>query len=104
MSRRLTSAALTAALAMATLAASVTAAQEPAGPYFSAQLALPTTQGQAIAGGVLFKCEGSTCNGPRSGDRPLRVCSELRRKVGTISSFAANGEALSADDLARCNG
>lgn len=72
--------------------------------YFTVELAQPTEETTAIAGGVVFACEGSTCTGPRSGDRPLRVCSDLRRKVGTIASFTTNGEAISDSLLARCNG
>jgi hypothetical protein len=106
MSRPLTatfSAALAAALSLAAFAP-LSAAQTVAGPYFSVELAQPTGEAQAIAGGVLFTCEGTACTGPRSGDRPLRVCSELRREVGQIASFAVRGEAVSADLLARCNG
>jgi len=53
---------------------------------------------------VVFRCDGTTCTGPRSGDRPLRVCSQLRRQVGTIASFTSGGEALPDSRLARCNG
>jgi len=98
--------ALAAVLSAGALAApltSATASQSGSG-YFSAQLAEPTDETTPIAGGVVFRCEGSTCTGPRSGDRPLRVCSELRREVGTIANFTANGEAISERMLARCNG
>ncbi|KLI65164.1 CC_3452 family protein [Aurantiacibacter marinus] len=98
---------LAALLSFGAIAAPVTtatASSQARGSYFSVQLAEPTDEATAIAGGVVFACEGVTCTGPRSGDRPLRVCSELRRKVGTIASFTANGEAISDSLLARCNG
>ncbi|VVS99813.1 CC_3452 family protein [Erythrobacter sp. EC-HK427] len=97
---RLATIAATAALAMG--------APLAAAPAFIAHyevvLAQPTEEERVIAGGVVFACEGTACTGPRSSDRPLRVCSELRREVGTIASFTANGEALSESQLARCNG
>lgn len=95
---------LVAALPLAALAAPLDAAQTAAVPYFAAELAQPTAEAQAIAGGVLFRCEGTGCTGPRSGDRPVRVCSDLRREVGPIASFAVRGEPISAELLARCNG
>jgi hypothetical protein len=100
---RLFSSLLVAALPLAAFAAPLSA-QTASTPYFSVELAQPATDEQAIAGGVVFTCEGTTCTGPRSGDRPLRVCSELRREVGPIASFAVRGEPVAADLLARCNG
>ena len=72
-------------------------------PHFVAELAAPASEARAIAGGTVFACEGTVCTGGYSGHRPLRVCRQLQREVGTIASFSAGGEALSADDLARCN-
>jgi len=89
--------------AIAAPLSSASASQQPTS-YFTAELAQPTQETRAIAGGVQFRCEGTTCTGPRSRDRALRVCSELRREVGTIASFTANGDALSDSQLARCNG
>lgn len=83
---------------------STATASQARSSYYTAELAQPTEETTAIAGGVVFACEGVTCSGARSGDRPLRVCSDLRRKVGTIASFTANGEAMSESLLARCNG
>lgn len=91
--------------ATAALAAAAPLAAAPAlTSYYDVVLAAPTEEATMIAGGVVFTCEGTTCEGPRSRDRALRVCSELRREVGTITSFTANGEALSDAQLARCNG
>ena len=101
---RIIFATLAAAMSLTAIAAPISAAQERAAPYFTAELAQPTGETRVIAGGVVFRCEGTVCTGPRSGDRPMRVCSDLRREVGTITSFTARGEALSADRLATCNG
>lgn len=72
--------------------------------HYDVVLAQPTSEDMVIAGGVVFRCEGTACAGPRSRDRVLRVCSELRREVGPIASFIAGGEALPEAQLARCNG
>lgn len=96
--------ALAAALPLAALATPLAAAPASQAGHIVAQLAAPTDQARVIAGGVVFRCEGTTCTGPRSGDRPLRICTELRREVGTISGFTIGGEPVSESLLARCNG
>lgn len=101
---RLASPLLVAALALAGTIAPAALHAQNNGPYFSAQLAEPASEGRVIAGGVVFSCTDTTCVGPRSNDRPLRVCSQLRREVGAITSFSFNGEVMDASLLGRCNG
>lgn len=101
---RLATSLLAASLAVGAAFAPGALQARPDGAYFAAQLEAPASEGRVIAGGVVFHCEGTACTAPRSGTRPLRVCSELRRKVGTISSFSAGGEDLAARSLERCNG
>ena len=89
------------------LAAAITPAQaQPRanGPFYTAQLAQPTETTRAVAGGVAWNCQGSNCAAPKGTSRPLRMCRELKREVGQVTAFTANGETLSAEDLARCNG
>lgn len=74
------------------------------GVFYTAQLAAPASDSRTIAGGVAWSCRGSTCVAGKGTSRPLRVCRELQRSVGEVTSFIANGEALEAEDLARCNG
>lgn len=85
------------------LALSPLAAEAQSAAQFRAELAAPTTESQAIAGGVLWRCEGTSCTAPRNGKRPLRVCRELHRELGDIVSFEIDGEMLDEDTLARCN-
>ncbi len=85
------------------LAAAPAGAQGSA-PYFRAELVNPADEARVIAGGVLWRCEGTSCIAPENGKRPLRVCRDLNREVGKLSSFSINGEALAEDRLARCNG
>lgn len=74
------------------------------GGFYVAELVQPTEETRAVASGVAWRCAGATCAAPKAASRPLRVCRELQRKVGPVASFTADGEALAAEDLARCNG
>jgi hypothetical protein len=74
------------------------------GGFYVAELVQPTEETRTVASGVAWRCDGSTCAAPKAASRPLRVCRELQRKVGPVASFTAHGEALDAEDLARCNG
>ena len=104
MPNRLPVFALSAAATIAAVFAPAALQASPSAPYFSVELVEPAGKSEAIAGGVLFRCEGNACAAPRSRDRALRVCSELRREVGTIASFSAGGTLLPDTQLARCNG
>lgn len=73
-------------------------------PYYTVELANPTTESRAIAGGVAWACKGDTCVANKSSTRPINVCRDLSRKFGEIKSFTAKGEALAEDQLAKCNG
>ena len=99
----LSAAIISAGLASAAMLGSTPLRAQESAAYFSATLAQPASDTRVIAGGVLFACAGTLCTGPRSGTRPLRVCSDLRRKVGAIVSFSAQGEDLSDEQLGRCN-
>lgn len=96
---------VSAALALALgLAVAPGASAQGEGPHFRAQLAAPSAQARLAAGGVVWRCAETSCTAPRTGTRPLRMCRELKQSVGQIVSFEVAGAALSADDLARCNG
>ncbi|WP_162925224.1 CC_3452 family protein [Aurantiacibacter odishensis] len=101
---RLVSSAMLAALAVSATLTPASIQARTGASFYTVGLAQPASDDEVIAGGVLFRCEGTTCTAPRSRDRDLRVCSELRREVGTIASFNAGGTMLSDQHLARCNG
>lgn len=95
---------LAAALATSGSLAPAVVHANAAEPFYVAQLVEPADEDSVIAGGVVFRCEGTRCAAPRSSDRTLRVCSDLRRRVGSVAGFSAGGEVMSDADLARCNG
>ena len=98
-------------IALSALALAVAAAPQGApmaqpqggGAFYAAVIAAPATAPRLAAGGVAWTCEGTSCVAPRGTARPLRICRELKRKTGTITQFAVNGEPLSGEELARCN-
>ncbi len=90
----------TLALALAPTAIS---AQAPSA-RFVAELATPTAETHVVAGGVVWRCEATRCTAPFNGSRAARMCTQLGRELGPVARFEANGVALNADELARCNG
>ncbi len=100
--------AIVAALAWTTLTIGATIAPSPAhaaeGAYYRAELTAPATAGHTLAGGLVWKCAETACAAPKGTSRPAIVCARLAKEVGQVSAFTANGKALEAEDLARCNG
>lgn len=78
-------------------------AQPRSGSFYSATLTAPAEAPRAIAGGVVWTCAGTDCSAPRGTSRPGVMCARLVREVGTVSSFTADGVALDAAALERCN-
>jgi hypothetical protein len=83
--------------------AAATAQTRPTSPTYRVELAQPAAERQVLAAGVIWTCEGTTCTAPRSNSRPAIVCARLAREAGTVARFSAGGDALPADQLARCN-
>ncbi|MEZ5696964.1 MAG: hypothetical protein R3E18_11190 [Sphingomonadaceae bacterium] len=96
------------ALAWTTLSFGAALAPTPAAaaetPYYSVKLASPAKDATTIAGGVVWYCEGDACVARKGNTRPWVMCKRLARETGTITSFAYDGQALSEDQLAKCNG
>lgn len=96
----------TLALAYTALTFSVAVVPAPAnaatGPYYRAELAQPVADGTEIVRGTAWTCKGNVCVANKANSRPAIVCQRLAAKKGEVVSFAIEGEALSADDLARC--
>jgi hypothetical protein len=104
--RKVPHALIAAALALAAVLAgqSIPAEAAPAGAYpavLTAPLAAPRRE---IVDGAIWRCEGDRCSAPADGERAQSVCAKVARRFGPITSFAAPQGALSAEQLARCNG
>jgi hypothetical protein len=71
--------------------------------YYSATLSAPASEARFVAGGVAWTCEGITCVAGKTSARPLRICRGLNRKSGEIADFKVLGQAIEAEELAKCN-
>ena len=85
------------------VATSTTPANAAGGAYYSATLSTPAGDTTAVAGGVAWTCEGTTCVANKTSARPLRICRGLNRKFGEVAAFRVGGEELAAEELAKCN-
>ncbi len=90
-------------IATTLLSGAAAEAQPRSGAFYSATLVAPAEAPRAIAGGVVWNCSGSDCSAPRGTSRPVVMCARLVREVGTVSAFVADGIALDAVALERCN-
>ena len=73
--------------------------------FYEVQLAAPVDGARTtVLNDVAWKCEGATCRGSQGTSRAEVVCARLARKLGEVASFAAKGETLDAEGLAKCNG
>lgn len=73
---------------------------------YSATLAQPLPQKREfIVNGNLFRCEGSTCvlsSNPMDASS-LHNCRAVKREVGALTAYVADGKPFDADKLAKCN-
>lgn len=86
------------------LAYASAAAAAPGGAYYRAELVGAASEARFVARDVVWACKGGSCIASRGSSRPLIMCLALVKKAGAVSSFTADGKALEADELARCNG
>jgi hypothetical protein len=91
-------------LIAATIIVAHTAVADTGG--YTATLAQALTQKkEIIVNGNLFRCNGSTCilvSVPQDADS-VHGCRALRREVGTLTAYVAEGKPFDADKLAKCN-
>jgi hypothetical protein len=69
---------------------------------YSANPAVPAS-GRFITRDIVWNCGPAACQGASDESRPLVLCQSLAKRTGRIASFIADGRALSAADLERCN-
>jgi hypothetical protein len=86
------------------IATSAAPLQAAGNAYYTATLTTPAEAKSAVLGGVAWTCSGTTCVAGKGDARPLRICRGLNRKFGEVASFKANGEEVSPEELAKCNG
>jgi hypothetical protein len=72
--------------------------------YYRAELAQPVEAGIEVVRGTAWSCKGTVCVANKGNSRPAIICQRLADKKGEIVSFTIEGEALPAEDLAKCQG
>lgn len=76
-------------------------------PVFTVKLESPVAeQTRVIAQNTLWSCEGDTCLARPSHGANVRSCRQFVREAGGVRvvAYGTEGDELSADELARCNG
>ncbi len=62
-------------------------------------------QTRVIAQNTIWTCEGDTCRARSSNGANVRACRQFVRESGVrVSEFGSDADALSSDEIARCNG
>jgi carboxylesterase type B len=83
-------------------AAALIAAPAMAGSYSAKPLAAPAAT-KIIGKDISWSCAAGSCQGSTDASRPLVLCQDLAKRAGRLESFVADGRALSADQLDKCN-
>ena len=86
-------------LAFGALALTATSA---AASSYSASPTVPAS-GRFITRDIVWNCGPAACQGATDESRPLVLCQSLAKHAGRLDSFIADGRALSAAELDRCN-
>ena len=93
-------------LALAVLAsASLTGVAFARDQVFSVRLAGPAQETRVIAENAVWTCEGDSCVARVSHSATVRACRQFVREAGVaVTAYGPEGDQLTAEELARCNG
>lgn len=97
----------TLALAYTALTFSVALVPTPAhaaggSAYYRAELSQPVETGTEVVRGTAWTCKGNVCVAAKGNSRPAIVCQRLAAKKGEVTGFTVAGEALAAEEMAKC--
>lgn len=80
------------------------AAPALASSHYHAQPAVPPAATKIVVRDTIWSCgDGGCAAAARSSSRPLIVCETLVKQVGALQSFTVAGQALSPQQLEKCN-
>jgi hypothetical protein len=92
---------------MKRVAAFITAASFLAAPALAATYSAKPTAAPAsakiIGKDISWARDGDSYRGSTEASRPLILCQDLAKRAGRLESFTADGKALPAEQLAKCN-
>jgi len=83
-------------------AAALLAAPAVAGTYSAKPIAAPVVH-KIIGKDISWTCSAGGCQGSTEASRPQVLCQDLAKRAGRLQSFVADGRALSAAELDKCN-
>ena len=83
-------------------AASFLAAPAVAATYSAKPVAAPAAT-KIIGKDISWAKSGDSYRGSTEASRPLILCQDLAKRAGRLESFAADGQPLSSEQLAKCN-
>lgn len=86
-----------------TVALLFTATGAEARTPYQATLAEATDERVLVIRNAPWVCDGTECTTDGARSRPANVCLSVVRELGAVTSFVVDSEAMSEDDLARCN-
>ena len=89
-------------IAVLIAATMLTAAPAAAGTYSAKPITAPA-QVKIVGKDISWNCSGGACRGSTDSSRPLVICQDLAKRAGRLESFVADGRALSAAELDKCN-
>lgn len=72
---------------------------------FTAKLEAPISESRVIALETIWNCEGDTCVARPNHSASVRACRQFARESGArVVAYGPEGNELTADEIARCNG
>ena len=83
-------------------AATLIAAPAMAGSYSAKPITAPAAT-KIIGKDISWACGPDACQGSTDASRPLVLCQDLAKRAGPLQNFVADGRALSAEQLDKCN-
>jgi len=83
-------------------AAALLSAPAMAGTYSAKPIAAPAAT-KIIGKDISWTCGSGACQGSTDASRPLVLCQDLAKRAGRLENFVADGRALSATELDKCN-
>ena len=89
-------------LALLIAAAALASSPAIAGSYSAKPVAAPA-KSKIVGRDIAWTCGPGACQGSTDSSRPILLCQDLAKRAGRIESFAADGRALSAAELDKCN-
>lgn len=84
------------------IAAALLASPAFAATYSAKPVVAPAAK-RIVGRDIAWACGPVACQGSTESSRPLLLCQDLAKRAGRLSSFVADGRALGATELDKCN-